>query len=125
MNADILMYLIILIISITMAMVGKGGGNFYVLIMVLAGISMHNAATTSQLIMMSTALTSMLIFHKRKRVDWKLALIIDPPTDLMAFIGGFFASSIQANTLKIMFAVVLIIISIFSIISSMLLGLTA
>jgi hypothetical protein len=107
------MYLIILIISITMAMVGKGGGNFYVLVMILAGIKMQNAATTSQLIMMATALTSMLIFHKNKKVDWKLALIIDPPTDIMAFVGGYFASDIHATTLKIMFASVLILISIF------------
>lgn len=113
MDTNLLMYIIILIISVTMAMVGKGGGNFYVLVMVIAGISMTNAATTSQLIMMATALTSMLIFHKSKRVDWKLALIIDPPTDIMAFVGGYFASSFQATTLKIMFASVLIIISIF------------
>lgn len=113
MDIQFLMYIIILVISVTMAMVGKGGGNFYVLAMVLAGISMQNAATTSQLIMMATAVTSMIIFHKHKRVDWKLALVIDPPTDIMAFVGGYFASSFQAQTLKIMFASVLIIISIF------------
>ena len=113
MDIQFLMYIIILVISVTMAMVGKGGGNFYVLAMVLAGISMHNAATTSQLIMMATAVTSMIVFHKNKRVDWKLALVIDPPTDIMAFVGGYFASSFQAQTLKIMFAAILIIISIF------------
>jgi uncharacterized membrane protein YfcA len=79
------MSIIILAIAILMSMVGKGGGNFYVLVMVLAGISMHNAATTSQLIMMGTSVASMLVFHKHKKIDWKLALIIDPPTDIMAF----------------------------------------
>ncbi len=107
------MFVIILIISITMAMVGKGGGNFYVLIMLLTGISMHNAATTSQLIMIFTSITAMLVFHKNKKVDWKLALIIDPPTDIMAFIGGYFSGTINAITLKILFALILIIISIF------------
>ncbi|MDC7237576.1 MAG: sulfite exporter TauE/SafE family protein [Sphaerochaetaceae bacterium] len=105
--------IVIFIIAITMSMVGKGGGNFYVLVMVLAGISMHNAATTSQLIMMGTSLASMLIFHKNKRVDWKLALVIDPPTDIMAFFGGYFASSVEGTTLKLMFAGFLILISIF------------
>lgn len=116
MNNSFIIYFIILFISITMAMVGKGGGNFYVLAMVFSGISMHNAATTSQLIMMVTAITSMLVFHKKKRVDWKLALIIDPPTDIMAFVGGYFATTMQATTLKIMFASVLILISIFMLI---------
>ncbi|MDY0235112.1 MAG: sulfite exporter TauE/SafE family protein [Gudongella sp.] len=113
MNSVILISIIILVIAISMSMVGKGGGNFYVLVMVLAGVSMHNAATTSQLIMMGTSITSMIIFNKNKKVDWKLALIIDPPTDIMAFVGGYFAGNIEGTTLKLMFAILLVIISIF------------
>ncbi len=113
MNITFLLSAIILLIAITMSMVGKGGGNFYVLAMVLAGTSMQHAATTSQLIMMATAFTSMVIFHNHKRVDWKLALMIDPPTDIMAFVGGYFAGHMEGTTLKIMFAVLLIIISLF------------
>ena len=107
------MSIVILTIAITMSMVGKGGGNFYVLAMVLAGVSMHNAATTSQLIMMGTSVASMIVFNKNKKVDWKLALIIDPPTDIMAFFGGYFAGNVEGTTLKLMFAILLIIISIF------------
>jgi len=117
MESVVIICIIILAISVLMSMVGKGGGNFYVLTMVLAGVSMHNAATTSQLIMMGTALTSMLIFHKSKKVDWKLALVIDPPTDIMALIGGYFAGNIEGITLKLMFASLLIVISIFMFIS--------
>lgn len=113
MNSVLLMSIIILVIGVSMSMVGKGGGNFYVLVMVLAGISMHNAATTSQLIMMGTSVASMLIFNKHKKVDWKLALIIDPPTDIMAFFGGYFAGNIEGTTLKLMFAILLVVISIF------------
>ena len=113
MNSVILMSGIIMFIAITMSMVGKGGGNFYVLVMVLAGISMHEAASTAQFIMMGTSAASLIIFNKSKKVDWKLALIIDPPTDIMAFVGGYFAGNIQGDILKIMFAVLLVIISIF------------
>ena len=113
MNLVIIMSIVILIIAISMSMVGKGGGNFYVLAMVLAGVSMQNAATTSQLIMMGTAITSMLVFNKHNKVDWMLALVIDPPTDIMAFVGGYFAGEIEGTTLKLMFAVLLIVISIF------------
>jgi hypothetical protein len=113
MNSVAVMCIVILIIAISMSMVGKGGGNFYVLAMVLAGMQMHHAATTSQLIMMGTAISSMLVFNKHKKVDWKLALIIDPPTDIMAFVGGYFASNMEGSTLKLMFAILLIIISIF------------
>ena len=113
MNSLLIIGLIILAIAILMSMVGKGGGNFYVLAMVLVGTSMHKAASTSQIIMMTTAFTSMLVFNKSKVVDWKLALVIDPPTDIMAFVGGYFAGYIDAGTLKLVFAIILIIVSIF------------
>ncbi len=113
MNSILLMSIIILAIAISMSMVGKGGGNFYVLAMVLVGISMHTAAATSQFIMIGTSAASMLVFNKNRKVDWKLALIIDPPTDIMAFVGGYFAGSLQGSTLKLMFAALLVIISIF------------
>ncbi len=113
MNTILLMGIIVLVISVFMAMVGKGGGNFYVLAMVLVGISMHEAASTSQLIMLCTSAASMIIFAKNKKVDWKLALIIDPPTDIMAFFGGYFAGKLQGITLKLMFAILLVGVSIF------------
>src|SRR6056297_1714185 len=105
--------IIILGIAVFMSMVGKGGGNFYILAMITAGISMHHAATTSQLIMMTTATISMLVFNKNKRVDWKLALVIDPATDIMALVGGYLAGGFEGYILKLMFAISLIIVSIF------------
>lgn len=108
----IITFVLILLIAVTMSMVGKGGGNFYVLAMVLTGISMHHAATTSQLIMMATSVTSMIVFSRNKKVDWKLALIIDPPTDIMAFVGGYFAGYMEGTTLKLIFALMLILVSV-------------
>lgn len=113
MNPIFLISIAVLVIAILMSMVGKGGGNFYVLIIVLAGFSMHNAASSSQLIMMGTSIASLLVFNKSKRIDWKLALVIDPPTDIMAFVGGYFAGNFQGITLKLMFSVLLVVISIF------------
>ena len=113
MNTIFLMGIIILVIAVLMSMVGKGGGNFYVLAMVLAGITMHEAAPTSQMIMLGTSVASMVIFHKNKKVDWKLALIIDPPTDIMAFVGGYFAGQVEGITLKLIFAILLIAVSFF------------
>ncbi len=108
---------IILVIAILMATVGKGGGNFYVIALVLSGVAMHQAASTSQAIMFGTSIAAMLIFSKHKKVDWKLALIIDPATDIMAFVGGYFAGNIEGTTLKIVFAIVLVLVSIFMMIN--------
>lgn len=109
----IIMNLIILAIAISMSMVGKGGGNFYVIAIVLAGYSMQEAATTSQLIMMATSAAAIIMFHNHKMVDWKLALIIEVPTALMAFVGGFFAGNMQGDTLKLIFVIVLVGVSLF------------
>ena len=98
-----------LFIATLMTMTGRGGGNFYVPLLVATGEPMHQAATTGQFILMMTAFAGMIIFQKHKTVDWKLALIIEPPTNLMAFIGGFFAHMLSAVFLKILLAGLLVI----------------
>lgn len=112
----IIVSLFILIIGIIMTMSGRGGGNFYVPILVIAGLKMHNAAAMGQFILLITALTGTLFFHKHKLVDWKLALIIDPPTDIMAFIGGYFSDLLSGIHLKIILSVFLAIAALFMII---------
>jgi uncharacterized membrane protein YfcA len=100
-------------IAVVMSMVGRGGGNFYVPILVASGMVMGQAATTAQLILVSTAVAASLIFQKHRTVDWKLALVIDPPTDVMAFVGGFFAHRFGGFALKMVFALLLVLAGFF------------
>lgn len=86
----ILTSIAVLVIASVMTMTGRGGGNFYVPMLVTAGLPIHEAAANGQLILVIAAVTAMLVFQKHKMVDWKLALVIDPPTDIMAFVGGYF-----------------------------------
>lgn len=90
-----------------MAMVGRGGGNFYVPILVAMGMQIHQAATTAQLILITTAAAALFTYTTRRTVDWKLALVIDPPTDVMALVGGFVAHRITGGALKYVFAALL------------------
>jgi len=100
---------IIFAIAVLMTMTGRGGGNFYVMILVAAGQAMHAAAASGQFILMLTAIAGMLIFQKHKMVDWKLALVIDPPTDIMAFVGGYFSDYVSGTSLKFILAGLLVI----------------
>ncbi|MDP8260291.1 MAG: sulfite exporter TauE/SafE family protein [Candidatus Gygaella obscura] len=109
----IVVSLVILLFAIFMAMVGRGGGNFYVPVLIAAGASMNTAATGAQFILMTTALVATLVFHKYKTVDWKLALAIDLPTDIMAFIGGYSAHYFSGFYLKFLFAILLVIAAFF------------
>ncbi|MBW1931842.1 MAG: sulfite exporter TauE/SafE family protein [Deltaproteobacteria bacterium] len=96
--------IVIFLIAVLMTMAGRGGGNFYVVALVITGQTIYQAATMGQFILMVTACAGMLIFHKNKLVDWKLALVIDPPTDIMAFAGGYFSSYVSGVSLKFMLA---------------------
>ncbi|MGM0380880.1 MAG: sulfite exporter TauE/SafE family protein [bacterium] len=105
--------LVVFVIASLMAMTGRGGGNFYVPLLVLFGLGVHAAATTAQLILVASASAAMLIYHKNKNVDWKLALVIDPPTDLMALFGGYYAHLLPGRTLKIIFSGLLLLAAYF------------
>lgn len=99
----------IFIIAVVMAMTGRGGGNFYVPLLIASGIPIYQAATDAQLILVATSISSMLIFQKHRTVDWKLALVIDPPTDIMAFIGGYYAHLFRTTLLKFIFGGLLVL----------------
>lgn len=105
----IILFLFILVIAIVMTMTGRGGGNFYVVAIVIAGYAMHQSAAMGQFILMLTASVGILIFHKKKMIDWKLALVIDPPTDIMAIVGGYFSGYVNGMYLKIIFTVLLVL----------------
>lgn len=96
-------------LAVVMTMTGRGGGNFYVLTLVLAGAPMHEAAATGQFILFTTALAASLIFQKYRTLSVPLALLIGAPTAGMAFVGGFLAHLFAGVTLKILFSFLLVI----------------
>ncbi|MDY0223341.1 MAG: sulfite exporter TauE/SafE family protein [Desulfobacterium sp.] len=97
----------IFVVAVLMTMVGKGGGNFYVVILVMAGIPMHQAATTGQFILFAASIAAMVIFQKNKSVSWSLALLIGSTTSLAALGGGYFSHLFSGFMLKLIFAFML------------------
>jgi hypothetical protein len=104
--------LLILIVAVTMTMVGKGGGNFYVVILAIAGIHMHEAATTAQFILFFASVAAMIVFQKNKSVSWVLAVLVGAVTALSALGGGYFSHLFSGFTLKIVFSLLLMIAGI-------------
>jgi len=68
---------------------------------------MHVASTTSQFILMGSALSGALIFKKAKMMSWPLVFFFGGINAIMAFIGGFEAHLFPGNTLKIILAFIL------------------
>jgi len=100
-------------IGLIMTMSGRGGGNFYVPALLIAGLGMHQAAAMGQFILICASLAGMIMFSRSKLVDWKLALIIDPPTDIMAFVGGYFSSYVSGAHLRIILSIFLVFAGFF------------
>ena len=104
----IIVSFLVFIIAFAMTMVGKGGGNFYVVILAIANIPMHEAATTGQFILFSASVAAMTIFQKNKSVSWTLAILIGIFTALSALGGGYFSHLFSGFTLKLIFAAMLL-----------------
>jgi uncharacterized membrane protein YfcA len=103
---------IIFVIAVIMTMTGRGGGNFYVLALVFSGITMHEAATTGQFILICSSLTATIFFWKNKVVDWKLVLLIGGLTLVSAFFGGYYSDKFGGNLMKIIFAIFIFLASV-------------
>jgi len=100
---------IIFVLTVVMIMSGRGGGNFYVAALVLSGVAMHTASTTSQFILLASALTGAIVFGKARTMSWPLAFFFGGVNASMAFVGGFTAHAFGGTTLKIVLSVLLFI----------------
>jgi len=100
---------LVLGLAVLMTMTGRGGGNFYVPLLVACGAPMHEAATSGQFILVATACAAGFLFHKHRAVDWRLALVIDPPTDVMALVGGYLSAYVGGMELKLIMAGLLVV----------------
>jgi len=100
---------IIFILTVVMIMSGRGGGNFYVAALVLSGVAMHTASTTSQFILLVSALMGAVVFGKARTMSWPLVFFFGGLNALMAFVGGFEAHAFGGTTLKIVLTILLFI----------------
>ena len=95
---------VIFFIALLMTMTGRGGGNFYVLAVVLTGMSMHESASTGQFILFVSSISATLIYGRGRYIEWKLVLFIGGLTALSAFFGGYFSQCFSGKTLKLVFS---------------------
>ncbi len=109
MTSLIVVSFLIFIVAVAMTMVGKGGGNFYVVILALASVPMYQAATTGQFILFTASIAAMIVFQKNKVVSWPLAILIGVSTSLSALGGGYFSHLFSGFTLKLIFAGMLVL----------------
>ena len=97
----------IFLTSLIFSMFGRGGGEFYLPIMIsLLPIDYYTAAGISLFIIMLQGLSMLIVYHGRHRlVDWGLALVLGFAIGLASFLGGYLSYRIPAYLLKLSFSI--------------------
>lgn len=98
---------IIMLIAFLMTMTGRGGGNFYVLTLVLSGVSMNISASSGQFILMCSSFMAAILFSKQKMNHWKLTILLGVLVFVSAMAGGYFGQYFNEKVLKLVFAIVM------------------
>ncbi len=96
-------------IAFVLSMLGKGGGEFYVPILITLGIPYQQAAATSLFILMVSGFLMMIVYHKKALIDWTTGATVIITTSLGSFLGGFISPNIDPKWLKLTFAILLFI----------------
>jgi len=106
----ILTVVIIFAISLVFSMFGRGGGDFYLpVIVTLLSMPFYTAAGVSLFLILIQSISMVFIYSTRHRlVDWKLAFVLGATVAAMAFLGGFVSHGVPAVYLKAVFAAFLL-----------------
>ena len=104
-----LLFCIFFLVSVIFMMFGQGGGAVYVPMLLAFGLPLYRCAATSQVLIMAATVSALLVFQKSGFVDWWLALIIEPPTNLGAFLGGYLSRHFPPTFSKLAFSGILLI----------------
>ena len=105
----VLLCAVFFIVSVIFMMFGQGGGAVYVPMLLAFGLPLYRCAATSQVLIIVATVSALLVFHKAGYVDWALALIVEPPTNLGAFLGGYLSPHFPETFSKLAFAGIILV----------------
>jgi uncharacterized membrane protein YfcA len=105
----IVLFCVFFLVSIVFMMFGQGGGAVYVPMLLAFGLPLYRCAATSQVLIFVATISALLVFQKAGLVDWSLAFIVEPPTNLGAFLGGYLSPYFPAAFSKLAFACIILI----------------
>ncbi len=104
-----ILFVAFFIVSTIFMMFGQGGGSIYVPLLLAFGVQFYKAAATSQILIITATLSALLVYQKARLVDWWLALIVEPPTNLGAFLGGYLSPHFPPKFSKLVFSGILLL----------------
>ena len=104
----LLTYVIVFSVASVLSVFGKGGGEFYVPLLITLGMPFQSAASTSLLCLVFSGIAMTFVYHRKMgQVDWQLAAVLFSTAGVSAFLGGMFSVGIDPFYLKIIFSMTL------------------
>ena len=94
--------------AVVFSMLGQGGGVLYTPMQVLLGVDFHTAVLQSLWFMILTALPPVLMFRKKRQVDWALAFVMESTSFAGAFVSGYFAKQFHPQLLSFALAALVV-----------------
>jgi len=98
--------------SIFFGMIGIGGGVLYTPLQIFLGIPVHNAVATSLFIIVFSATSATVVYAKNRKIDLKLALILETATAIGAFTAGYLSKYVPERFIVVLFSIVLFTVAI-------------
>ncbi len=101
---DFLWFLLIAVLSGVFAGMGMGGGTFLIpLITLLMNVEQEVAQCINLLVFIPMAIVDIVIYSKKKMIDFKNWWIISVPAVIVSSVGAIVAFKLSAKVLKIVF----------------------
>lgn len=110
-------FLLIAILSGLFAGMGMGGGTFLIpLITLLMNVEQEVAQCINLLVFIPMAVVDIIIYSKKKYIDYKNWWIISVPAVIISTLGALVAFKLPGNVLKIIFGSFISLIGIVQIV---------
>ncbi|HHT26935.1 MAG TPA: sulfite exporter TauE/SafE family protein [Firmicutes bacterium] len=102
-----------LTVGLLSGLVGIGGGVLLVpILLYIFKLDAHLAAGTSLAIVIPTAIVGSIVHFSKGTIDWPLALLIAVGSIVGSLLGAWLGPHVPAETLKKIFAVVLVVVTV-------------
>jgi len=105
----IMLGIVFFLIATVVSMFGKGGGDFYVPLMVTFGMGFQESASISLFVLMSCGIMMTAVYRKKNMIDWKLSTIVIISSATGSFIGGYISADFNPAILKLIFSFLLVV----------------
>ena len=114
---DFLWFVLIAIVSGLFAGMGMGGGTFLIpLVTLLMNTPQNVAQCINLLVFVPMAVVTIIIYAKKKMIDFKNWWIISIPACIVSAVGALIAVNISGDILKIIFGSFIALIGVVQII---------